>query len=70
MVELRTRHPSTTVIAISGGGQGGAAEYLRVAKFLEAAKVLAKPFSSDALMTAVDELLAGGGTPASQPGVA
>ena len=67
MVELRTRHPSTTVIAISGGGQGGAVDYLRVAKLLGAAKVLAKPFSSEELMAAVDELLAIGGASASPP---
>ena len=69
LVELRTRHPSMKVIAISGGGQGGAVDYLRVAKLLGAAKVLAKPFSSAELMAAVDELLASGGVSASPPAV-
>lgn len=69
LIELRSRHPTMRVIAISGGGHGGAVDYLRVAKLLGAAKVLAKPFSSDALMAAVDELLAGGGAPAPRSAV-
>ncbi len=38
-----------------------------MAKLMGAAKVLAKPFSTDVLMAAIDELLPGGGAPAPPP---
>jgi DNA-binding NarL/FixJ family response regulator len=53
------------IIAISGGGLHNAAHYLQTAKLLGAAKVLAKPFSTEILMAAVNDLLPGGaGAPA------
>ena len=63
ITELRKRHPQLKIIAISGGGRIGPGDYLRIAKFLGAAKILAKPFSSLELMLAVDALL----LPATEP---
>jgi DNA-binding response OmpR family regulator len=53
LMELRKRHPPVKIIAISGG------DYLHMAKLMGAAKVLAKPFSTDVLIAAIDELLPG-----------
>jgi CheY-like chemotaxis protein len=57
LMELRKKHPSAKIIAISGGGRQSAMDYLQVAKLLGAAKILDKPFSSEVLMEAVNELL-------------
>jgi DNA-binding response OmpR family regulator len=60
--ELRTKQvPLVKVIAISGGGKQSAADILRMAKLLGAAKVLAKPFSNEALIAAINELLPNSG---------
>jgi DNA-binding NtrC family response regulator len=61
LMELRKRHPPVKIIAISGG------DYLHMAKLMGAAKVLAKPFSSDVLIEAIDELLRDGGASAEPP---
>ena len=53
LMELRKKHPPVKIIAISGG------DYLHMAKLMGAAKVLAKPFSTNVLIEAIDELLAG-----------
>ena len=42
--ELRRRFPAIKIIAMSGGGMGGAVDYLRLAKALGAGQTLAKPF--------------------------
>jgi CheY-like chemotaxis protein len=53
--------PPVKVIAISGGGVSqNAADALRMAKFLGAAKTLTKPFSNEVLIAAINELLSGG----------
>jgi DNA-binding NtrC family response regulator len=57
LMKIRKKNPALKVIAISGGGLHNAAHYLHTAKLLGAAKVLAKPFSNEALMAAVNELL-------------
>ncbi|MGA3006348.1 MAG: response regulator [Opitutaceae bacterium] len=58
LMRLLKKHPSVKIIAISGGGGlRNGAYYLRTAKLLGAAKVIEKPFSSDVLLAAVDELL-------------
>jgi DNA-binding response OmpR family regulator len=54
---LRAREPGVKVIAISGGGRQRASENLNMARLLGAAKVLSKPFSSEVLMAAVNELV-------------
>ena len=61
LMELRKRHPPVKIIAISGG------DYLHMAKLMGAAKVLAKPFSSNVLIEAIDELLRDGGAAAEPP---
>jgi len=61
LIELRKKTPPVKVIAISGGGRQGTADYLTVAHHLGAAKVLAKPFSGEQLLSAISELLPGGG---------
>jgi DNA-binding response OmpR family regulator len=61
LMELRKKHPPVKIIAISGG------DYLHMAKLMGAAKVLAKPFSTNILIAAIDELLPGGGAPARPP---
>ena len=67
LMEVRKRHPPLKIIAISGGVRHGAAgDYLHIAMHLGAAKVLAKPFSTEVLLAAVNELVAGG-EPAAQP---
>ncbi len=57
IVELRQLHPQLKILAMSGGGRIGSKDYLRIAKFLGASVVLAKPFSSAELLAAIDELL-------------
>jgi FixJ family two-component response regulator len=59
-MELRSALPPVKTIAMSGGGLGNAASYLRAAKLLGAVKVLEKPFSKEALLTTVNEALADG----------
>lgn len=59
---LRRINPSAKIIAISGGGRtlGLGQLYLETARSIGAARVLAKPFTSTALLTAVSEVLAEG----------
>ncbi len=60
LIELRKEQPPLKVIAISGGGRMSAADYLQMATLLGAGKVLAKRFSSEGLIAAINELLPGG----------
>ena len=57
LMTLRKKQPPVKIIAMSGGGRGSAEDYLRTAKIMGAGKVLAKPFSNEALMAAINELL-------------
>lgn len=57
LAELRDSHSPFKAIAISGGSLHGDEDGLQRAKALGAAKVLAKPFSREVLMAAVNELL-------------
>lgn len=57
LLELRKHQPPVKIIVISGGIRGETATFLDMAKHLGAAKVLAKPFSNEALLAAIDELL-------------
>ena len=54
LMELRERHPSVKIIAISGADSG---DYLDSARLMGAAKVLLKPFTNERLMTAINALL-------------
>ena len=60
ILELRRRDPLVKIIAISGGGQAGDNQYLRLAKKFGASQVLAKPFSNEEILLAVGELLSDG----------
>jgi len=55
--EMRKLFPAMKIIAISGGGRVNPTDYLRIAKFMGAAKVLAKPISSEDLIGAINEVL-------------
>lgn len=57
LLELRKQHSRVKIIAISGGGRGLATDYLFIAKQLGAGRVLEKPFSHEALLAAISELL-------------
>ena len=67
LMNLKRSQPSLKIIAISGGGRNSAEDYLQIARLMGASKVLAKPFTADVLMAAVNELLAGGGPPPAKP---
>lgn len=64
--ELRKLHSPVKIIVISGGVRGQTATFLDIAKHLGAAKVVAKPFPNEALLAAIDEVLADGG-PSAKP---
>jgi DNA-binding NtrC family response regulator len=55
--ELRRENPDIKIIAISGGGQIGPADYLEVARRFGAMRTFSKPFDRKELLKAVDELL-------------
>jgi CheY-like chemotaxis protein len=55
--ELRRDDPDIKIIAISGGGQVGPADYLDIARRFGAKKTFSKPFNRKDLLAAVDELL-------------
>jgi CheY-like chemotaxis protein len=63
LMELREQRPALKIIVISGGGPGSAEGYLGIAKLLGASAALAKPFSNEALLTAIGKLLPGAGGP-------
>ncbi len=62
ITEFRRSFPGVKIIAISGGGQIGPANYLKMAKMLGADRVFAKPMDTSELISAVKELLAAEGT--------
>jgi CheY-like chemotaxis protein len=55
--ELRRENPDIKIIAISGGGQIGPADYLEVARRFGATRTFSKPFDRKELLRAVEELL-------------
>jgi len=57
LMQLRLKKPPVKIIAMSGGAKQGAMDYLRTAKQLGAAKVLAKPFSTEVLLAAINDLV-------------
>jgi YesN/AraC family two-component response regulator len=63
LMTLRKKHQKLKIIAISGGGRYSATDYLETAKHMGAAKVLAKPFSNEVLIAAVNEVLTEGEPP-------
>ncbi len=59
VLEIKKRHPSIKVIAISGGGRVLPQAYLDDALVLGADQTLSKPFTVDELMACVDEVIGG-----------
>lgn len=57
IIELRKHHPDVKVIAISGGGTWGGANYLRLAEQLGASKILQKPVLPETVLEAVSDVL-------------
>jgi len=54
---LRRKYPTLKIIAVSGGGRVEAGDYLVMARKLGAAQTLAKPFTGEQLIKAVDKVL-------------
>ena len=61
--ELRREDPASKIIAISGGPHMIPDYYLDTAQVFGAVRTIAKPFRSEVLLQAVDELLAAPATP-------
>ncbi|MEI7450606.1 MAG: response regulator [Desulfomonile sp.] len=57
IIQLKKNYPDVKIIAISGGGRISAYSHLSIAEKFGVKKTLAKPFSTNDLLTAVDELL-------------
>lgn len=57
IVAIKAIRPDTRILAISGGGRVGAAEFLKLALSLGADAALAKPFRSGELVARAAELL-------------
>lgn len=57
LTKLRRSFPQIKVLAISGGGQIGAKDYLDLAAKLGAKATLEKPFTTEALMVALQKVL-------------
>jgi CheY-like chemotaxis protein len=57
--ELRVANAELPVVAMTGGGRMAASQLLRLATMLGATKILPKPFSLEAVDTALQEVLAG-----------
>jgi len=55
--EIRGDHPEMKILAISGGGAGGAQAYLSLAGKIGADATLKKPFVSDELLSVVRDLV-------------
>jgi YesN/AraC family two-component response regulator len=62
ITEFRRFFPAVKVIAISGGGRIGPANYLKMATLLGADRTFAKPVDTTQLLSSVKELLAPDGT--------
>ena len=57
IMDLRRGRPDLKLIAISGGGRAEPENYLHSAQLLGANRTLRKPFSNEAIMAAVREML-------------
>ena len=59
IMALRRTHPGMKIIAMSGGGFKGRVDVLDVAKKLGVRRTLAKPFTREELIEAVEQVLNG-----------
>ena len=57
IMQLRKRHPSLKVIAISGGSRIGNADFLAMAERLGASETFYKPLDNDKLLVAIGRCL-------------
>jgi YesN/AraC family two-component response regulator len=57
--EMRKAKPDAKIIAISGSGSFGNADFLKMARSLGAMDIVSKPFEADELLTVVENCLAG-----------
>jgi CheY-like chemotaxis protein len=57
LIYFRKHHPRAKIIVMSGGVRGQTVDFLEMATRLGASGVLAKPFSTDVLIKAIDALL-------------
>ena len=57
IVGLRRQHPEMRIIAMSGGGKGGADHYLEMAREFGADMAMQKPFDKADLVAAVENLI-------------
>jgi len=57
IIELNRDYPGIKIIAMSGGGKRGNQNYLEMAQYLGASRILAKPFQRSDLIKTVKELL-------------
>jgi YesN/AraC family two-component response regulator len=64
MLEMRAHTPDVRIVAISGGGRTGSAEYLTTAQQLGAVAVLKKPIRLAELFSVLDDCLADAPRPA------
>jgi CheY-like chemotaxis protein len=57
LMYFKRHSPFSKIMVMSGGVRGTAVDFLEIATRLGASRVLAKPFSTDALMNAINALL-------------
>jgi CheY-like chemotaxis protein len=58
ILTLKREFPTVKIIAISGGGQIGDLSYLEMTRKFGADRVLRKPFTPQAMLTTIQELIA------------
>jgi CheY-like chemotaxis protein len=59
IIDLRRTHPEIPIIAMSGGAFRGMVDVLHVAKQLGVRRTLAKPFTREQLLEAVEQVVKG-----------
>jgi CheY-like chemotaxis protein len=57
ILELRAEYPEVPIIAVSGGGRNGPRDYLEIAARLGARRTVAKPFTRQEILVAVQQSL-------------
>ena len=59
IAELKRIKPDCKIIAVSGGGRGGAKNYLKLAAHMGADRTIPKPFGRKQILDNIDALLSG-----------